>query len=278
MIKFKNVDFAYSKDKLFDSLNLKFEPGKIYGLLGKNGIGKSTLFKLMQGLLFPKQGSIDVVNHTPSDRNAEMLRKCFLIPEVLLLPPISVSKYMTLMSPFYPNFDQGKFTKFIEDFDLQLKSKLTQMSMGQQKKFMIAFALASNCEILLLDEPTNGLDITSKEKFREMLMEAWNEQACILISTHQVKEVANMIDSICILNNKKVILNETLERISEKVCTEVSFEKPEQPVWMTETRMNEYKYVRKSNGDIKPLDMEIFYQAVIDRSNAVVSLFHGEEK
>lgn len=218
MIEVNNLSFKHKKQfSLFKNLNFEQNPGNIVGLLGKNGAGKSTFLKLISGLLNPKQGSILVNNYTPIKRNPHFLEDIFLVTEEPYLPSLSIKAYTKVFAPLYKSFDTEKLKKILVDFDLLENQKLDGMSHGQQKKFVIAFALSSNCKVLLFDEPTNGLDIPSKSVFRKVLVNSVQDDQLVIISTHQVKDIENIIDKIVVLENGKIIFDHEIHHISEKI-------------------------------------------------------------
>jgi ABC-2 type transport system ATP-binding protein len=219
MIQIKDLNFGYSRQQtLFNGLTLRLGAGSITGLLGKNGAGKTSLLKLLTGLLHPNGGELSVLNHTPKKREVSMLNDIFLVPEEFYFPAVTIEDYLKAYAPFYPRFDQGMIDRILAEFELYLSQNLQKLSHGQKKKFLIAFALATRCRLLALDEPTNGLDIPSKALFRKILAGSLDENQLVIISTHQVKDVENLIDKIIILDNGKVIFNHTMEEISNKVC------------------------------------------------------------
>jgi len=219
MIELKNLSFGYNKKKLlYKDLTITLAPGSIYGLLGKNGAGKSTLLKNLIGLLFPTGGSIAVNNFSPKKRLPSFLETIYLIPEEVHVPSLTIHQYKNLFAPFYPNFDSEKFFNYLEQLDVKDQGKLNTLSFGQQKKFIIAFALACNTKVLLLDEPTNGLDIPSKIRFRKLISSVFSEERMIFISTHQIRDLDNLIDRVIIVDNGELLLHASLETIAEKLC------------------------------------------------------------
>jgi len=218
MIQIEDLNFAYpGQQALFNGLSVHLQAGSITGLLGKNGAGKTSLLKLLTGLLHPSSGELTVLEHNPRKRMVSMLNDVFLVPEEFHFPAISISGYIKAYAPFYPRFDGKMMDHILDDFELRANSNLQKLSHGQKKKFLIAFALASRCRLLVLDEPTNGLDIPSKSLFRKILAGSLDENQLVVISTHQVKDVENLIDKIIILDNGKVIFHQTIEEISGKV-------------------------------------------------------------
>jgi ABC-2 type transport system ATP-binding protein len=219
MIQIKNLSFGYTKKRqLYKNLNLSLESGSIYGLLGKNGAGKSTLLKNLAGLLFPTGGTISIDGFAPKKRSPSFLETIYLIPEEVYVPAVTIKTYKDLFAPFYPNFNEAHFNGYLDQLDVKDKGKLNRLSFGQQKKFIIAFALACNTKILLLDEPTNGLDIPSKIRFRKLISSIFNEDRMIFISTHQIRDLDNLIDRVIIVDNGELLLHASITEISEKLC------------------------------------------------------------
>ena len=218
MIQIDKLSFGYnSKKLLYKDLSLELETGRIYGLLGKNGAGKSTLLKNMIGLLFPTLGTVNVNGFTPKKRLPSFLQTIYFIPEEVYVPSLTIDKYINLFGPFYPKFDKQQFINHLDQLEVKTADKLNTLSFGQQKKFVIAFGLACNTEVLLLDEPTNGLDIPSKKLFRKLIASEMNDNRMIFISTHQIRDLDNLIDQVVIVDEGQVLLNASVDLIGEKL-------------------------------------------------------------
>ena len=227
MIEIKNLSFGYKRKKLlYKNLSLKLEVGSIYGLLGKNGAGKSTLLKNFIGLLFPKSGSISVNGFEPKKRWPSFLETIYFIPEEVYVPALTVEGYKKLFSPFYPAFNEDQFYSYLDQLDVKEKGKLNGLSFGQQKKFIIAFALACNTKVLILDEPTNGLDIPSKIKFRKLIASIFTDDKIIFISTHQIRDLDNLIDRVIIVDEGELLLNASVGEISNRLSFKTVSELP----------------------------------------------------
>ncbi|MFA7044077.1 MAG: ABC transporter ATP-binding protein, partial [Bacteroidales bacterium] len=212
MIELKNMNFAYSKKKkIFEDLSLTIEGGHIYGLLGKNGAGKTTLLKLMTGLRFPQSGSSTVFSIDTKKRSAKMLEEIYFLPEEIWLPDVRVDRYLKMYANSYPNFDHELFKRCLKEFEINPEDKMKKMSFGQRKKVAISFALSTQCKILIMDEPTNGLDIPSKGQFRKLAAEVISDDRCIILSTHQVRDLESLIDTVIILDESRILLNNTIE-------------------------------------------------------------------
>ncbi|MFN3411215.1 MAG: ATP-binding cassette domain-containing protein, partial [Exilispira sp.] len=211
IIQCKNLFFGYSKNLLFNNLNSYFSQGHIYGLLGKNGAGKTTLLKCIAGLLHPDKGEVEIYGKKSIKKEPSILKEIFFYPENFYLPSLDGKKYCELYSPFYPDFDKDYFLKTCDSFEIPLNKNLSTFSFGQKKKFYLAFGLSTFAKIMLLDEPTNGLDIPSKSAVRKKLAESLNENQIFIISTHQVRDLSQIFDSIIILAEGRIIFNNSID-------------------------------------------------------------------
>jgi len=279
MITIKNLEFSFKQERLFKDLNLDIQPGSICGILGKNGAGKSTLLNLVSGLLNRYRGSIRVNDYIPYKRISSMLENLYMIPEKISLPAIKGNDYRKLCSPFYPNFCNSKFAKLMQEYEVNPEKKLTQMSQGQKKKFIIAFALSTNCSLLLMDEPTNGLDIPSKKQFRKSLINTFNKDQLILISTHQVRDLEDILDKIVILDTGKIIFNYSSEEIENKLMQFNTVEEvTDQTIVYSEKSIGGYTYLSsKSNTSHLqcPVDVELLFNAAVSNSHELNSIFNN---
>lgn len=220
MVTIKNLSFAYKANKpVLQNIDLSLEEGHIYGILGRNGVGKSTLLKLINGALLGK-GEIKVNGIDACARCAKLQEQMRLVPENEALYPISITQLAEVTAPLYPTFDQSFFKKALREFEVDSTQKLTDMSLGQQKKALVSLALACGTPYLFMDEPTNGMDIPSKSTFRRLVASMADERKTIMISTHQIDDLNGLIDSIVILSNNGVLLAASLEELYEKYGTE----------------------------------------------------------
>ncbi|MFI1744424.1 ABC transporter ATP-binding protein [Thalassobellus sediminis] len=272
MIQSKNISFYYNKKKdLFKDLAFEQKEGNIVGLLGKNGAGKSTLLNLIAGLIAPKKGSLEVNGYVPFKRNPNFLSDIFLVTDELFLPPISINSYLKAYASLYENFDFEKMAGILLEFELNEKDKLNKLSHGQQKKFIIAFALATNCKILLLDEPTNGLDIPSKSVFRKILVSSIEDNQLVIISTHQVKDIETIIDKIVILEEGQIIFEKGITEITEKV----QFKKVANITSMPNILYHEKcpegfnAMLPVENDEETDIDMELLFNAITNKTEII---------
>ncbi len=276
MIEVQNLSFGYKKRKLlYKNLNLKLDAGSIYGLLGKNGAGKSTLLKNFMGLLFPKEGNISVNGYTPKKRWPSFLETIYFIPEEVYVPALTIEGYKKLFAPFYPLFNEEQFHSYLQQLDVHDKGKLNTLSFGQQKKFIIAFALACNTKVLLLDEPTNGLDIPSKIKFRKLIASVFTDDKIIFISTHQIRDLDNLIDRVIIIDNGQLLLNASLPEISDKLCFKNVSDLPErEKVLYAEDSLKGHAIViENTRHEESKINLEHLFNAITENPAMAKSIF-----
>lgn len=263
MIDIQSLTFSYPKQPtLFEDLILQVEPGSIVGLLGKNGAGKSTLLKLMAGLLSPKEGKLAIFEERPRFRKPSFLQQVFFVPEVFSIPSVTINAFIKASASLYPLFDNAKLETILNDFELDSSKNLSNMSYGQQKKFLIAFALSTNCRLLLLDEPTNGLDIPSKSLFRKIMAGALSDDQIVIISTHQVKDVENLIDRIVLINHGNIMFNHSVIDVTDSLGFHTVTNIKNEEFLYNEQAPGGYRVITKNNGAETPLDIELLFNAV----------------
>jgi ABC-2 type transport system ATP-binding protein len=275
MVNIRNLHFAYGRKPVFTGLRLDLHPGHIYGLLGRNGTGKSTLLRNIAGLLFPQTGSIEALGFVPGERLPAFLQKVFLVPEEFRLPAIPVTQWVRYSAPFYHSFSTEQFDHYMSEFGVPQNLGLDEMSYGQQKKALISFALATNAPLLLMDEPTNGLDILSKSQFRKVIAGAVDDKKCILISTHQVKDLENLIDRVTFIEEGRILFDQTMDNISRRLNFTLSFD-PEEAAHAlySESSLNGNAVIlaNTEGKDSRP-DLEMLYKAIVLRGEAINKVF-----
>jgi ABC-2 type transport system ATP-binding protein len=277
MVTVEKLSFGYrKKEPVLENLDLALLPGHIYGLLGKNGAGKSSLLYTLCGLLFPQQGTVNLLQQNPAKRRAQLLQQIFLLPEEFYVPPVTIKRYADTHAPFYPSFDHQAFSRYLTEFEIPVDHTLQGMSQGQQKKVLISFALATRTRILLMDEPTNGLDIPSKKQFRKIIAGALGDDQIILISTHQVKDLDSLIDYVLVLEDKKIILHESIYAITSKLAFKQVMDPGEiTGVLYSEGALKGHAVVSVNNtGETTKFDMEMFFNALMVEKNKILPLFN----
>jgi len=276
MVDITNLEFSYKNKSLYEELSINFKKGHIYGLFGKNGSGKTTLLNLISGTLFSQRGKIETLDFNPKNREFAMLNDIFYLSQESVLPEWFSNKsihkwfchkYIKLYSPFYPNFDYEKFDEYCKAFELEQNKKLKTFSIGQQKKFLIAFGLARNCSLNIFDEPTNGLDIPSKSTFRKLITSNTDKDKTFIISTHQVKDIENIIDNICIVENGKVILDYSLDTLANALEMRVQDSLYENEIYSEDLAL-EFKVLRENKtNQPSSIDLELLFNASISKAN-----------
>ena len=221
MVRLENVSFGYKKQKyILQDINLLLMPSRVYGLLGMNGVGKSTLLYLITNLLRPQQGTISYKNSANGNWQNK-IEDFFFVPEEFDLPNISIKNYLKINAPFYPKFSRDDFLQYLSLFGIDYDNRLGELSMGQKKKFYLCFAHSTNTDLLILDEPTNGLDIVSKQQFRDFIAQTKeNCDKCIILSTHQINDIDVLFDDVVILHDKHIILQTDCESLSRRFVIE----------------------------------------------------------
>ncbi len=278
MVTINNLDFFYKKKhSVLKDINLRLNGGRITGLLGKNGVGKSTLLHLIAGLQLPINGQITVMNYKPTQRNVSFLQNIFLLDEELPSLPLSIAKFVSINSVFYPNFSTENFHNYLNEFEItDTKQRIDKLSFGTRKKVFISFALACNTTLLLMDEPTNGLDIPSKSSLRKLLRLSMTDDKLIIISTHQARDLQNILDSVVILDNERLILNATDEEITKKLCFKIADGNENQDdILYSEDSVagNQIVKVNNDNEDSN-LDIELLFNAVFSDKEKFLKLFN----
>jgi len=275
MIKISNLTFGYSRKKtLFHDLSLHMQEGHIYGLLGKNGAGKSTLLKNIVGLVFPQKGICEVNGYNSAKRLPAFLQDLFFIPEEVYMPSLTAKQFVKSTAHFYPAFDEIQFNKMLTEFDVPNDSLLSKLSFGQQKKVMIAFGLSTNTSLLIMDEPTNGLDIPSKGQFRKIIASALTENRCIIISTHQVRDLDNLIDTLLVVHNKQIVLNKSLDEISERLNFGMASTAGTDVLYAEESMRGMNSITKNTNGSYSKVDMELLFNAIINNDQTITEILN----
>ncbi|NOW97927.1 ATP-binding cassette domain-containing protein [Mucilaginibacter sp. SG564] len=277
MIQIQNLDFAYKKGRpVFTRLNLDLLPGHIYGLLGKNGAGKSTLLKSMAGLAFPQAGKCMINGIDASKRPVSLLEDLFFLPEEIYVPALTSAQFLRSTATFYPKFSLTDYYVYLKTLDVDADAVMDRMSYGQQKKAMIAFGLATNTSVLIMDEPTNGLDIPSKVQFRKLIASVLNDERCILISTHQVRDLDSLIDTVLILDNQRIVVKKAVDEISEQLTFGLFEDTTGMPVlYEEETMRGKYAILKNNNRKYSRPDLELLFNAITTGNQQIVEVING---
>ena len=278
MIEVENLSFSYGRRKLkvLENFSMKLDKGSVYGLLGKNGTGKSTLLYLMAGLLRPQTGNVLYKGVDVKKRYPDTLQDMFLVPEEFALPNVSLKQYVKLNAPFYPNFSDELLNTCLRDFDMNEDIHLGELSMGQRKKAFMCFALATNTSLLMMDEPTNGLDIPSKSQFRKVIASGMSDDKAVIISTHQVRDIDSLLDHVLIMDGTKLLLNESVSAICEKLYfAEQGMNEPtEGALYVQPSVQGNSVILPNEYGEDSKLNLEVLFNAILAERERMQQMFN----
>lgn len=274
MLQITNLSFAYRKSQreLFRDFSLDLQPGNVYGLLGKNGAGKSTLIYLMTGLLTPASGQVTLDGIDVRRRLPQTLNSMFLVPEEFDLPHTTLSQFVKINAPFYPNFSVEDMNRYLDIFEMEHDCKLQSLSMGQKKKVFMSFALATNTRVLIMDEPTNGLDIPSKSQWRKIIASGMTDDKMMLVSTHQVRDIEQVLDHVTIIDQSRVLLNASLAEVSSRLAFRPMRE-GDQPLLAQTGAMGTLVVTPALDGEETQVDLEMLFNATLQQPQAIQQLF-----
>lgn len=277
MLTIKNCSFSYSRkgDPTINDFSLQLKEGGVYGLLGSNGAGKSTLLQLITGLLTPSSGEITFDGVSTRLRRPSTLENMFIVPEEIGLPALKLDKFAELNGVFYPNFSKEDMYRHLDTFGLDRNVRLDKLSMGQKKKVALAFAMACNTKLLLMDEPTNGLDIPAKSAFRKFIIESMSDDRIFVISTHQVRDVSQILDHILIMDNRKVLLDRTVADIQSrmKFMDTVNPELIEKAMYAVKGLGGASVILPNNDDDDSELNLELLFDFAISNPEKLNSIF-----
>ncbi len=282
MITAEHLTFYYGRSKkpVLDNFSLELGSGMVCGLLGKNGVGKSTLLYLMMGLLTARKGKVKVDGIDVRKRLPVTLKETFLVPEEFDLPPISLFQFVELNSPFYPNFSKEDLVRYLHYFEMDFDIHLKALSMGQKKKVFMSFALAANTSILLMDEPTNGLDIPAKSQFRKLIASGMNEDRLILISSHQVRDIDKILDHVLIMDKNRLLLDASVIDI----CDNLLFMESEDPslkeeaIYHSPSVKGNYLLLENNSQQDSEINLELLFNATLAHPERMGRLFNSKNE
>lgn len=276
MIEIKDLAFSYGKTPVLKSITTTLEEGRIYGLLGENGVGKTTLLTLLCGLKKVCSGSITTDGQNPFDRTPTMLQNQFYLPDEVLPIAMKAECFAKERGAFWPDYDHAKFLEIMKEFENDPAKKMNQMSAGQLKKTYISLALACGCKYIFMDEPTNGLDIPSKTQFRSAIMKYTSDDSTIVISTHQVRDLENIIDPIIILDRQDVLLNATVEEITSKLYFDYGTQLHPESLYSEQLPGGFIQVYPNTTGEDSKINVEALFNAVHKNKELIKGMFSNK--
>jgi ABC-2 type transport system ATP-binding protein len=272
MIKVDNLSFSYGSKVVLKNISLELKGGNIYGLLGENGVGKTTLLTLLCGLKAPQYGTIDTDGLAPFDRQPSLLGGQFYLPDEVAPLPSKARCFGVETGAMWPAYDNEKFLQILSEFEVDAEQKMSSMSSGQLKKTWIAFALACNARNYFMDEPTNGLDIPSKAQFRKAITKYTAEDSVVVISTHQVRDLENIIDPVIILDKEEVLMNASLEQIAGKLYFDYGTALNPDALYLEKTPGGTIQVYPNATGEDSKVNLEALFNAVHAHKDVIKSL------
>ncbi len=276
MIEINDLAFSYGKTPVLKSITTTLEEGRIYGLLGENGVGKTTLLTLLCGLKKVCSGSITTDGENPFDRTPTLLQNQFYLPDEVLPIAMKAECFAKERGAFWPDYDHAKFLEIMKEFENDPAKKMNQMSAGQLKKTYISLALACGCKYIFMDEPTNGLDIPSKTQFRSAIMKYTTDDSTIVISTHQVRDLENIIDPIIILDRQDVLLNATVEEITSKLYFDYGTQLHPESLYSEQLPGGFIQVYPNSTGEDSKINVEALFNAVHKNKELIKGMFSNK--
>lgn len=277
MIEIKDLAFSYGKTPVLKSITTTLEEGRIYGLLGENGVGKTTLLTLLCGLKKVCSGSITTDGQNPFDRTPTLLQNQFYLPDEVLPIAMKAECFAKERGAFWPDYDHAKFLEIMKDLENDPAKKMNQMSAGQLKKTYISLALACGCKYIFMDEPTNGLDIPSKAQFRGAIMKYTSEASTIVISTHQVRDLENIIDPIMILDRQDVLLNASVEEITSKLYFDYGTQLHPESLYSEQLPGGFIQVRPNTTGEDSKINVEALFNAVHKNKELIKGMFNNKQ-
>ncbi len=219
LVELKNVTKIYGPIIALNNVSLKFEKGKIYGLLGPNGSGKSTMIKIINDLLQPNAGEVLIEGKNPGIESKKVIS--YLPERTYLNMDMKVNDVLDYFEDFYEDFDRNKAEELLNKLDIESKNKLKTMSKGTKEKVQLILVMSRKADLYILDEPIGGVDPASRDYILETILNNFNEGSSIIICTHLIADIEKIIDDVIFINKGKIVLNSSAEEIREKKKTTI---------------------------------------------------------
>ena len=274
MITIKKLGFSYDDHVVLKDISMDLQEGRIYGLLGENGVGKTTLLTLLAGLKEVDDGILEIDGQKPFKREPSFLSNIYYLPDEVPALRRKAIDFAVDHGQYWSNFNAQKFSEIMTVFDTDQNQRMDQMSYGQLKKTFISFALACNTKYLFMDEPTNGLDIPSKAQFRKAVSKYTSDDSTLLISTHQARDLEAIIDPIIILDRRDVLLNASLDEIAEKLFFDYSSDVDPNALYQEMVPGGNIQVVRNTTGAESKVNIEALFNAVLLHKNEIKDMFN----
>ena len=214
LLECKHLCKNFDDKEILKDINLKIPRGKIIGLLGKNGMGKTTLIKLMNDLLIPTSGEVLINGEKPGVNSKKVI--AYLPEKTYLSKEMTIKQVIKYFEEFYDNFDIEKAIKLLDDLDLDINLKISKMSKGMQEKLQLVLVMSRNAELYILDEPLGGVDPATRDYILDTILPNFNDGASLIISTHLIADIERILDEVIFINNGKIVLTSCADELRNK--------------------------------------------------------------
>lgn len=219
LVTCKNLDKSYGQKKILKDVNLTIESGKIYGLLGTNGSGKTTLIKLINGLLVPTKGEVLIKGENPGVESKKVIS---YLPERTYLPNEKrVKEVIRYFRDFYADFQEERADRLLEQLKIDTNSKLSELSKGNKEKVQLVLVMSRDADLYILDEPIGGVDPVARDFILDLIIKNFKEGSSILLSTHLIADVERILDEVILIQDGKIVLAESAEKVREESGTSI---------------------------------------------------------
>ena len=214
LLEIKDLNKSFDNKEILKDINLSIQSGKIIGLLGKNGVGKTTLIKLINDLLTPTSGEILIKGQKIGVETKKVIS--YLPERTYLNKHMKVSEVISYFEDFYDNFDSEKAKKLLKDLDLDINQKLTKMSKGMQEKVQLVLVMSRNADLYVLDEPLGGVDPATRDYILDTILSNFNENASVIISTHLISDIEKILDEVIFIDKGQIVLQSDADKLRTK--------------------------------------------------------------
>ena len=214
LLECRNLCKTFDDKQIIQNINLTIPRGKIIGLLGKNGTGKTTLIKLINDLLTPTSGEVLINGQKPGVESKKIIS--YLPERTYLDKSMKVSQVITLFEEFYSNFNKEKAIKLLKDLNLELNQKITHMSKGMQEKLQLVLVMSRDAELYILDEPLGGVDPATRDYILDTILTNFSDGASVIISTHLIADIERILDEVIFIDNGKIYLTSPADELRSK--------------------------------------------------------------
>ena len=214
LVKCNNLCKEFDNKKILKDISLTIPKGKIIGLLGKNGMGKTTLIKLINDLLTPTSGEVLINGEKPNINSKKVIS--YLPERTYLDKSMTVSQIITFFDEFYDNFNKEKAVKLLKDLDLDINSKISKMSKGMQEKLQLILVMSREAELYILDEPLGGVDPATRDYILDTIISNFSEGASVIISTHIISDIERILDDVIFIDKGEIALTSSADELRKK--------------------------------------------------------------